>query len=140
MTEKAQLALWKYKLRERMTNIAPDKSPKPLLVHRLSSLLFLDAIPTGDVSPPLAGRAGVPFEQENLKIRLGDFVLLDNGQPQNFDRAAASEYMKKAASGAYLKEDTVLISVSVGNGSGVGTAWGCDLSYDYVKINAEYTT
>ncbi|KAF3886480.1 MULTISPECIES: bifunctional ornithine acetyltransferase/N-acetylglutamate synthase [Nostocales] len=87
-----------------------------------------------------AGRAGVPFEQENLKIRLGDFVLLDNGQPQNFDRAAASEYMKKAASGAYLKEDTVLISVSVGNGSGVGTAWGCDLSYDYVKINAEYTT
>ncbi|MFN6256804.1 bifunctional ornithine acetyltransferase/N-acetylglutamate synthase, partial [Microcystis sp.] len=27
-----------------------------------------------------------------------------------------------------------------GNGSGTGTAWGCDLSYDYVKINAEYTT
>ncbi|GAA6617179.1 bifunctional ornithine acetyltransferase/N-acetylglutamate synthase [Scytonema sp. NUACC26] len=87
-----------------------------------------------------AGRAGVPFEQENLKITLGDFLLLENGQPQNFDRSAASEYMKKAASGAYLKEDTVLISVSLGNGTGVGTAWGCDLSYDYVKINAEYTT
>jgi len=37
-------------------------------------------------------------------------------------------------------EHPVVIAVSLGNGSGVGTAWGCDLSYDYVKINAEYTT
>ncbi|OUL17794.1 bifunctional ornithine acetyltransferase/N-acetylglutamate synthase [Nostoc sp. T09] len=87
-----------------------------------------------------AGRAGVPFEQENLQIKLGDFLLLENGQPLPFDRAAASEYLKAAAKGAYLKEDTVLISVSVGNGHGIGKAWGCDLSYDYVKINAEYTT
>ncbi|MEL6129430.1 MAG: bifunctional ornithine acetyltransferase/N-acetylglutamate synthase [Cyanobacteria bacterium J06627_3] len=34
----------------------------------------------------------------------------------------------------------VKIVVSVGNGAGTGNAWGCDLSYDYVKINAEYTT
>lgn len=65
---------------------------------------------------------------------------MENGQPLAFDRAAASAYLKQAASGAYLKEDTVLISVSIGNGSGSGKAWGCDLSYDYVKINAEYTT
>ncbi|BAY90965.1 MULTISPECIES: bifunctional ornithine acetyltransferase/N-acetylglutamate synthase [unclassified Tolypothrix] len=87
-----------------------------------------------------AGRAGVPFEQENLQIKLGDFLLLENGQPLSFDRAVASAYLKQAAAGAYLKEDTVLISVSVGNGYGTGKAWGCDLSYDYVKINAEYTT
>jgi glutamate N-acetyltransferase/amino-acid N-acetyltransferase len=87
-----------------------------------------------------AGRSGVPFEQETLRIQLGDFLLMENGQPLPFDRAAASAYLKSAATGAYLKEDTVLISVSIGNGSGSGTAWGCDLSYDYVKINAEYTT
>ncbi|MBD2356689.1 bifunctional ornithine acetyltransferase/N-acetylglutamate synthase [Tolypothrix sp. FACHB-123] len=87
-----------------------------------------------------AGRAGVPFEQENLQIKLGNFLLLENGQPLTFDRAAASAYLKQASTGAYLKEDTVLISVSVGNGQGTGKAWGCDLSYDYVKINAEYTT
>jgi glutamate N-acetyltransferase/amino-acid N-acetyltransferase len=87
-----------------------------------------------------AGRAGVIFDQENLRIQLGDFLLMENGQPLQFDRPAASEYMKKAAAGAYLKEDTVLISVSIGNGAGSGMAWGCDLSYDYVKINAEYTT
>jgi len=36
-----------------------------------------------------------------------------------------------------IKDDTVLISVSIGNDPGSGTAWGCDLSYDYVKINAD---
>lgn len=87
-----------------------------------------------------AGRAGVPFEQDNLQIKLGDFLLFENGQPLPFDKAAASAYLKQKAAGAYLKEDTVLISVSVGNGHGTGKAWGCDLSYDYVKINAEYTT
>ncbi|HYX15164.1 MAG TPA: bifunctional ornithine acetyltransferase/N-acetylglutamate synthase [Nostoc sp.] len=87
-----------------------------------------------------AGRSGVPFEQENLQIKLGNFLMLENGQPLTFDRAAASAYLKKATAGAYLQEDTVLISVNVGNGHGVGKAWGCDLSYDYVRINAEYTT
>ncbi|MEA5534164.1 bifunctional ornithine acetyltransferase/N-acetylglutamate synthase [Crocosphaera sp. XPORK-15E] len=87
-----------------------------------------------------AGRAGVTFHQEDLQIKLGDFIMMENGQPLPFDRQAASNYMKQAAAGAYLKEDTVLISVCIGNGSGTGIAWGCDLSYDYVKINAEYTT
>lgn len=87
-----------------------------------------------------AGRAGVLFDQDNLRVQLGDFLLMEQGQPLSFDRAAASNYMKQAAAGAYLKQDTVLIAVSVGNGQGVGMAWGCDLSYDYVKINAEYTT
>lgn len=122
-----------------------------------------------------AGRAGVPFEQENLRIQLGDFLMMENGQPLPFDRATASAYLKQQAASAdpptnkdiistdmsnellvveggepvafersadsgYFKDDTVLISVTIGNGSGTGKAWGCDLSYDYVKINAEYTT
>ena len=37
-------------------------------------------------------------------------------------------------------DSPVMIGITVGNGSGSGRAWGCDLSYDYVKINAEYTT
>lgn len=87
-----------------------------------------------------AGRAGVSFHQDNLRVKLGDFLMMENGQPLEYDKDAASNYMKQAAAGAYLQEDTVLISVCVGNGSGEGIAWGCDLSYDYVKINAEYTT
>jgi glutamate N-acetyltransferase/amino-acid N-acetyltransferase len=87
-----------------------------------------------------AGRAGVHFEQENLQIHLGEFLLMDKGQPLAFDRHAANAYLQAKATGAYLQDDTVLIRVSVGSGSGQGRAWGCDLSYDYVKINAEYTT
>lgn len=87
-----------------------------------------------------AGRAGVLFNQEELQIKLGDFLMMDRGQPQPFDRAAANAYLQAAAAGAYLQEDTVLIAVNIGAGAGTGIAWGCDLSYDYVKINAEYTT
>ena len=49
---------------------------------------------------------------------------------------AANKYLKDTC-GAH---GTVKIFVTVGKGSGKGMAWGCDLSYDYVKINAEYTT
>ncbi|TVP60800.1 MAG: bifunctional ornithine acetyltransferase/N-acetylglutamate synthase [Nodularia sp. (in: Bacteria)] len=111
-----------------------------------------------------AGRAGVNFEQDNLQIKLGNFLLLENGQPVPFDRAAASAYLKQTAADSSLPEDfiftnnsndlsvdrsiikgqrvdnPVIIAVNIGNGHGSGKAWGCDLSYDYVKINAEYTT
>ncbi|MEB3213356.1 MAG: bifunctional ornithine acetyltransferase/N-acetylglutamate synthase [Leptolyngbyaceae bacterium] len=87
-----------------------------------------------------AGRAGVLFDMDDLSVRLGETLLMDRGQPLPFDAAAASQYLKTASEGEYLKSDTVLIGVSVGHGPGKGTAWGCDLSYDYVRINAEYTT
>ena len=87
-----------------------------------------------------AGRAGVKFHQDELNIQLGDFVLMENGQPLEFDRDAASNYLKQAAAGEYLTTDTVKIAVSIGVGSGQSTAWGCDLTYKYVEINAEYTT
>lgn len=87
-----------------------------------------------------AGRAGVKFHQDELNIDLGDIALMRNGQPQDFDRQAASDYLKQAAAGEYLKDDTVLIAVNIGVGAGQSTAWGCDLTYKYVEINAEYTT
>ena len=65
-----------------------------------------------------AGRAGVKFHQDELNIKLGDITLMQNGQPQDFDRSAASNYLKQAAAGEYLKEDTVLIEVNIGVGTG----------------------
>jgi glutamate N-acetyltransferase/amino-acid N-acetyltransferase len=35
---------------------------------------------------------------------------------------------------------TVVVGVAIGNGPSEAKAWGCDLSYDYVKINADYST
>ena len=40
----------------------------------------------------------------------------------------------------YLDDDAVLIRLLVGSGPGQGRAWGCDLSDQYVRINADYTT
>ncbi|KAK9994567.1 hypothetical protein SO802_024270 [Lithocarpus litseifolius] len=83
-----------------------------------------------------AGYAGISFHQNKLRVLLGDILLMDAGEPQPFDRAAASNYLRKAGE----THSTVEILISVGDGLGSGQAWGCDLSYDYVKINAEYTT
>ncbi|XP_058109780.1 arginine biosynthesis bifunctional protein ArgJ, chloroplastic [Magnolia sinica] len=82
------------------------------------------------------GYAGIPFNPNDLRISLGDIPLMDGGQPLPFDRAAASSYLRQAGD----THGTVGIHASVGSGQGNSCAWGCDLSYDYVKINAEYTT
>ena len=87
-----------------------------------------------------AGRAGVAMDPDAVALWLGDHQLMAAGQPLEFDRPAASAYMRDRAAGAYLEDDTVLIRIQVGSGSGVGCAWGCDLSDQYVRINADYTT
>ncbi|HEY9620285.1 MAG TPA: bifunctional ornithine acetyltransferase/N-acetylglutamate synthase [Crinalium sp.] len=128
----------------RVSGTADDESARQAARTIAGSALLKSAVfgrdPNWGRIAAAAGRAGVPFDQADLRVQLGDFLLMEYGQPLPFDRPAASAYMKQAAAGAYLKEDTVLISVSLGNGHGSGVAWGCDLSYDYVKINAEYTT
>ncbi|KAL4429620.1 hypothetical protein ABPG77_008669 [Micractinium sp. CCAP 211/92] len=83
-----------------------------------------------------AGYSGVQYNQEAVRIKLGDTLLMDKGQPLPFDEKAASAYLKGRAD----VHGTVNIQVTIGDGPGRGMAWGCDLSYDYVKINAEYTT
>lgn len=77
------------------------------------------------------GRAGVPVNVATVDIRLGDIVVLEQSRPVSFDEDIALEY---------LKGDTVGIHVDLNMGSGKATAWGCDLTYDYVRINAAYRT
>jgi len=77
------------------------------------------------------GRAGVPVNVATVDIRLGDIVVLEQSRPVPFDEEIAL---------AYLKGDTVGIHVDLNMGSGKATAWGCDLTYDYVRINAAYRT
>lgn len=91
-----------------------------------------------------AGRAGVPLDASMMSVGIGPYQLMRNGEPVEFDEQAASGYMKEKAEagedGYCSDADTVVIAVDLGDGDGSGFAWGCDLSYDYVKINAEYTT
>ena len=87
-----------------------------------------------------AGRAGVAFDPQAVALWLGEHQLMAAGQPLAFDRPAASAYLKARAAGAYLADDTVAIRLRVGQGPGCGLAWGCNLSDQYVRINADYTT
>jgi len=78
-----------------------------------------------------AGRAGVPFDMAGLSIHLGDLEVLHCGEPTNFDETLAAEQ---------LKPFEVVIHIELGQGDASWTAWTCDYSYDYIKINAEYHT
>jgi glutamate N-acetyltransferase/amino-acid N-acetyltransferase len=48
--------------------------------------------------------------------------------------------MKARLTGKYLIDDLIRIRLRIGKGIGSATAWGCDLSDQYVRINADYTT
>ena len=87
-----------------------------------------------------AGRSGVEFDPEEVSLWIGDHHLMESGQPLDFDRPAASIYLQQRSEGRYLDNDTVLIRLRIGSGPGECRAWGCDLSDQYVRINADYTT
>lgn len=77
------------------------------------------------------GRAGHPVQTETVDIRLGDIVVLTQSRPVKFDEERAAEY---------LKGEFVQIHVNLNMGNHTATGWGCDLTYDYVRINAAYRT
>jgi glutamate N-acetyltransferase/amino-acid N-acetyltransferase len=76
------------------------------------------------------GRSGAVFDQANVSISLQGATVYD-GVPHPYDDAAVSDL---------LKQEEVLISASLGEAAGSGAAWGCDLTAEYVRINADYTT
>jgi glutamate N-acetyltransferase/amino-acid N-acetyltransferase len=79
-----------------------------------------------------AGYAGVEFEEKDLSLWLCDTVLYQAGVPVEFDKAALSSSIKQT------RELNLRLQLTLGNGR--CTYWTCDLTYDYVKLNAEYTT
>lgn len=78
-----------------------------------------------------AGYSGAAFDPQQAQLRLQGIPLFAAGTPLPFDAAAAS---------AALYGPEVRIELDLGAGDASATAWGCDLSPEYVRINAEYTT
>jgi glutamate N-acetyltransferase / amino-acid N-acetyltransferase len=78
-----------------------------------------------------AGLAGVPFEPERATLTLQGTVVFRNGQPVAFDAEAVS---------ASLNANEVRAELSCRLGKSDATCWTCDLSKDYVTINADYHT
>jgi glutamate N-acetyltransferase/amino-acid N-acetyltransferase len=79
-----------------------------------------------------AGYAGVEFEEEDLSLWLGDILLHEAGTPRDFDAAALSGYLKR--------ERDVSLRLRFTLGQGRATVWTCDLTAEYVRLNADYTT
>ena len=79
------------------------------------------------------GYSGAQFDQNDVELffesKEGRLQVFDKGTPIVFDEELAVKIMKA---------DEVTIFVDMHEGDAEATAWGCDLTYDYVKINADY--
>lgn len=78
-----------------------------------------------------AGYSGATFDPHLVDIYLGAEKMAENGMGLVFDEGRARQELQK---------ETVAITVDLKSGNEEAVAWGCDLSYDYVKINAAYRT
>ena len=77
------------------------------------------------------GYSEVELDPDTVDISVGPVETLKASTPVHFSEEDAK---------AYLENDTVEITVNLHVGNGSGKAWGCDLTYDYVRINAGYRT
>jgi glutamate N-acetyltransferase / amino-acid N-acetyltransferase len=77
------------------------------------------------------GRSGTAMNEDLLDVFLQDHQVMKSGSPQPFEKGKLSRK---------LNVPKVVIRVCLNIGKGESTAWGCDLSQEYVTINSDYTT
>ena len=88
----------------------------------------------GRILSTVGARAGAqawPLDPFQARVTLQGVTVFGGGAPIEFDREALRVRMR---------ESRVDVLVELGQGDARATSWGCDLSYDYVKINADYTS
>ncbi len=78
-----------------------------------------------------AGRSGAKVEAAKASVRIGDVAVYVSGAPRAFDANTVR---------ALFAKPEIVIEVDLGLGDSTARAWGTDLSAEYVRINADYTT
>jgi glutamate N-acetyltransferase/amino-acid N-acetyltransferase len=78
------------------------------------------------------GRSGGRVREDRLDVYINEICVMKRGRPCLFNKAEMSQ--------ALGNNDNVLIKLCLNLGEGKATAWGCDLSEEYVTINSTYTT
>ena len=74
--------------------------------------------------------AGIVLTGTEIKsIRAGEITVCRNGVGVDIDEEYASEI---------LGEDEIEICITIDNGNASATCWGCDITYDYIKLNGNY--
>ena len=76
------------------------------------------------------GKSGEPADRDKLSISFGDILVAENGW-------VADSYTEEAGAN-YMKNADVSITVGIGVGQGKATVWTCDLTHQYITINADY--
>jgi glutamate N-acetyltransferase/amino-acid N-acetyltransferase len=118
-----------------VTGAASDSEARITAKAIANSPLVKTAIHGGDPNwgrlIAVAGRAGVAFELSRAVVTIGSIVLFEHGRPHD-------ERAPDAA--AYLQGKNLTVSVDLGSGGAASTVWTCDLSAEYVRINADYRT
>jgi glutamate N-acetyltransferase/amino-acid N-acetyltransferase len=76
-----------------------------------------------------AGRSGAQFDVGKVNIRIGNLAVARHGRGLVFDEARALEI---------LRRDEVVITIDLNQGEAEVTEWTCDLTEDYIRINADY--
>ncbi len=122
-----------------VTNAHSDKSARKMAKSVIQSSLVKAAVFGNDANWGRIicslGYSGVSFDPSvvdlNIKSDAGTIALMEEGTGLEFDETKALKI---------LSDEKVIIEVDVKNGNYGATAWGCDLTYDYVTINAEYRT
>ncbi|MGE3174043.1 MAG: bifunctional glutamate N-acetyltransferase/amino-acid acetyltransferase ArgJ [Planctomycetota bacterium] len=79
-----------------------------------------------------AGRAGVPFDAERARVWVGATEVYAHGVPHPEREAAAHRHLEQ--------EREVVLGIDLGRGEAKADIWTCDLTKDYVQINADYRT
>lgn len=79
------------------------------------------------------GYSGARFDPENVDL----YFEGKSGKIHIFSKGVACDYSEEEATGI-LSDPEVTVLADMHMGDAEATAWGCDLSYDYVKINADY--
>ena len=79
----------------------------------------------------VAGRSGVQLSEARFSVDMCGTRVFERAEPTEFDPRQVAEAMRG---------DTVTIAVDLGVGDAEATGWGCDLSAEYVSINADYHT
>ncbi len=118
-----------------VTNAASDRDASLAAKAVAQSLLVKTALFGNDPNwgriACAAGYSGADVAEESLSVSMNGVLLLSRGVPQKVDRAAVIEKIR-------VKD--IVIDVDLGRGRGSATYFTSDISYDYVKVNAEYTT
>ena len=118
-----------------VTGASDDDAARTVGRSLASSLLVKTALFGEDPNPgrllQAVGAAGVALDPAGVGIDLAGYGVIEAGVVAPFDELSCREA---------LKERDVVVRVDLGVGEGEATFFGCDLGYEYVRINAEYRT